>query len=180
MACTIKLSALSYPQREALVLGASGSKLPFLFWLHQDVHQGCCEFVQHSFSPPVAVVAALFAAGDALAPAMTAMTVSSDHLQIGLGLGPNTTCKEPPTQQKGMCKCDQYGTDCYMWECPDYFEVPGAFVMKWSDQVSMLICAQRTALTAVQGVFHCRGACHPATSKLVLSLLMPAHYPSGW
>ena len=33
-----------------------------------------------------------------------------------------------------MGSCDQFGAQCRMWECPDYFEIDGAHVIKWSDQ----------------------------------------------
>ncbi|DBB18751.1 hypothetical protein WJX82_009075 [Trebouxia sp. C0006] len=34
--------------------------------------------------------------------------------------------------------CDQFGTGCRSWECPDFFTVPGlngGYALKWSDQV---------------------------------------------
>ncbi len=34
--------------------------------------------------------------------------------------------------------CDQFGTGCRSWECPDFFIVPGlngGYALKWSDQV---------------------------------------------
>ncbi|KAK9814046.1 hypothetical protein WJX73_010187 [Symbiochloris irregularis] len=55
--------------------------------------------------------------------------------QVGLGDGlSNGSCVPPPTPQAGMGRCDQFGQECRMWECPDYFAVDGGWVMKWSDQ----------------------------------------------
>lgn len=31
-----------------------------------------------------------------------------------------------------------------MWECPDYFEVDGAYVIKWSDQAGVTMAENIT------------------------------------
>ena len=51
----------------------------------------------------------------------------------------NGTCTPPGTPQPGMGECDQFGEQCHMWECPDVFELDGAHVVKWSDQVTVCL-----------------------------------------
>ena len=59
------------------------------------------------------------------------------HVQVGLGVS-SGSCTPPPAPQPGMGDCDQFGAQCRMWECPDYFQVDGAYVIKWSDQAGLL------------------------------------------
>ena len=88
----------------------------------------------------------------AFMPACNCLQAQQDHpgtlkhqlktacaLQVGLGITQGSACTPPPTPQPGMGVCDQFGADCRMWECPDYFEVDGAYAIKWSDQAHPLV-----------------------------------------
>jgi len=61
-------------------------------------------------------------------------------VQVLLGQAANDgQCPPPPVAQPGNGVCDQFGTKCRMWECPDAFDMGnGTWAFKWSDQVSHL------------------------------------------
>ena len=40
-----------------------------------------------------------------------------------------------PTKPPDGTVCSQFGA-CRSWECPDYFQLDGYQVFKWSDQVT--------------------------------------------
>lgn len=57
----------------------------------------------------------------------------------------------PPGSRGFGGHCDQFGRDCRMWECPDFFEVaPGVAAFKYSDQVGWVTLGYPTG-------FGCKG-----------------------
>lgn len=61
-------------------------------------------------------------------------------LQVLLGQAQNGQCSPPTAPQPGNGVCDQFGSSCRMWECPDAFDMGnGTWAFKWSDQVSSLL-----------------------------------------
>ncbi len=44
----------------------------------------------------------------------------------------------PGAKGVGASPCDPFGSECRMWECPDYFTLDGIYVFKYSDQVLSL------------------------------------------
>ena len=69
---------------------------------------------------------------------MTAPACQLALAQVGLGLS-DGQCVPPASPQPGMGSCDQFGAQCRTWECPDYFELDGAHVIKWSDQACAVL-----------------------------------------
>ena len=62
-----------------------------------------------------------------------------------VGLLASQTAADPSAQcspADNGDSCDQLGTACRSWECPDFFTVPGlhgGYALKWSDQVVLAV-----------------------------------------